>query len=75
MPLVVVIARVPLPPSAISPLRATTPAPVLMLPPFQVNGPPTVNEALVELAAARSCPSVIVFVEVKTTGSLKLRLP
>ena len=75
MPLVVVMVRVPLPPNAISPLRVTSPELVLILPAFQVNGPFTVNAALVELAAARSWPKVIVLVEVKITGSLKLRLP
>ena len=53
-PLVVVKVRVPLPPSVTSPASAIAPVLVVILPPFHVSAPPTVNEALVELAAARS---------------------
>ena len=54
IPLAVVMARVPPPPNTMSLLRVTEPELVVILPPFQVKGPPTVNAAFVELAAARS---------------------
>ena len=73
IPLAVVMVCVPLPPKAISPVKETIPVLVLMLPPFQVKGPPIVNDALVDEVAARSCPKVIVLVDVRTVGSLKLR--
>ena len=53
-PLPVVIALVPTPPSVISPFKETNPVEVVIFPPFQVSGAFIVNEAFVELAAARS---------------------
>ena len=75
IPLVDVMLRVPLLPRVMSPLRVTTPVLVEIFPPFQVIPPPTVNEALVADAAARSWLKVNVPEVVNVVGSLKLKLP
>ena len=73
-PLDVVIDLVPEPPNEILPVNDTTPVPVEILPPFHVNEPPTVNDAFVEEAAARSWLNVKAPLEVNVTGSLKDKL-
>ena len=69
-PLEVVIDLVPEPPNVMSPFNDTTPLPVEILPPFHVKEPPTVNDALVDEAAARSWLNVKVPLEVNVIGSL-----
>ena len=72
-PVLVVIPRVPEPPSVRFPLIVTTPLLVVILPAFQSIGPVTVNAAFVLDAADRLWPKLNAPVVVKVTGSLKLK--